>query len=133
MQYLTFKKKRTLLKAFIESQFNYCPLVWMFHSGETNNNINNLHKRALRLVYNDYTCTFEELLEKDKSFTIHHRNIQYLATEMYKLRNCQKDSGLAVIIKFNENSHTTLRKKSDFEIPRIKTERYGKNSPVLKS
>ena len=128
VQYLTFEKKRTLLKAFIESQFNYCPLVWMFHSRETNNKINNLHKRALRLVYNDYTSTFEELLEKDKSFTIHHRNIQYLATEMYKLRNCQKDSGLADIVKFNENSHITLRKKSDFEIPRIKTEWYGKNS-----
>ena len=47
---------------------------------------------------------------------------------MCKLRNCQKDSGLADIVKFNENSHITLRKKSDFEIPRIKTERYGNNS-----
>ena len=43
------QKLRTLLKAFIESQFSYCPLVWMFHSRTLNNRINKLHERALRL------------------------------------------------------------------------------------
>lgn len=31
LQYLSFKIKRMLLKSFFESQFNYCPLIWMFH------------------------------------------------------------------------------------------------------
>ena len=66
------QKLRTLLKAFIESQFSYCPLVWMFHSRTLNNRINKLHERALRLVYKDSQLTFEQLLEKDNSFTIHH-------------------------------------------------------------
>ena len=75
------------MSAFIESQFGYCPLVWMFHSRALYNCINRLHERALRLVYKDPHLTFEELLCKDNSFCIHHHNLQKLATEMYKVRN----------------------------------------------
>ena len=35
--------QRLLVNAFFTSQFNYCPLTWMFH-------INSLRKRYLRLV-----------------------------------------------------------------------------------
>ena len=37
-------KLRIIMKAFIESQFSYCTLVWMFHSRELNNKINNIHE-----------------------------------------------------------------------------------------
>ena len=42
---------------------------------------------ALRLVYDDYRSTFEELLEKDNSFSVHHYNIQTLCVELYKVYN----------------------------------------------
>ena len=59
---LTSKKKlRVIMKAFIMSQFRYCPLVWMCHSRTLNNKINKLHERALRLVYDDRQSTFKEL------------------------------------------------------------------------
>jgi len=80
-RFLNFRKRRLLFKSFIESQFKYCPLVWMFHSRGINNKINRLHSRALRMVYNDYNSTFEELLVKDGSFSIHHQNIQRMAIE----------------------------------------------------
>ena len=48
--YMNTDKLRLILKAFIESQFQYCPLVWMFHSRTLNNRINRLHERALRLA-----------------------------------------------------------------------------------
>ena len=51
--YTSTHKLRIMMKAFIESQFQYCPLVWMFHSRTLNNRINKLHERALRLVYKD--------------------------------------------------------------------------------
>ena len=75
------------MKAFIESQFSYCPLAWMMHSRTANNRINGIHERALRLTYSDYLSSFDKLLEKDKSFTIHERNLQRLATEIYKIIN----------------------------------------------
>ena len=45
-----------------------------------------MHERALRLVYNDYTCSFDELLLKDNSFVIHHCNLQKLAIEIFKVK-----------------------------------------------
>ena len=50
-KFLTQDKLRLIMKTFIESQFNYCPLVWMCHSRDLINRINKLHERALRVVY----------------------------------------------------------------------------------
>ena len=83
---IPLEKKRLLMKAFIESQFSYCPLIWMFCSRKMNDKINHIHERALRLVYDDYTTSFNELLKRDNSVTIHHRNIQKVAIEMFKVR-----------------------------------------------
>ena len=55
--YLGTDKLRLLMNAFVTSQFQYCPLVWMFHSRKMNSKINRLHERALRIAYKDYTST----------------------------------------------------------------------------
>ena len=39
------------------------------------------------MLYKDDYSNFEELLKKNHSVTIHIRNIQLLAIEMYKLKN----------------------------------------------
>ena len=83
----SFDKCRTLMKALIESQFAYVPLTWMFHDRRENHKMNSLHERALRIVYKDDISSFDELLTKDKSFRIHHRNIQSLAIELYKAKH----------------------------------------------
>ena len=76
------------MKAFIiSSQFGYCLLVWMFHSRGLSNKINSLHERALRITYSDISSSFEDLLNKDNSASIHHRNRQALVTEMFKVKN----------------------------------------------
>ena len=61
---VSFDKKKLLMKSFIESQFSYCPLIWMFCSRSMNRKINHIYERALRLVYQDYTSSFEELLNQ---------------------------------------------------------------------
>ena len=99
---LTVSKKRVIFKAFIESQFSYCPLVWMFCSRKMNAKINHIHERALRIVYNDYSSTFEDLLVKDKSVTIHHRNIRLVAIEMFKFLNGLLPSFMQDIFKIEE-------------------------------
>ena len=49
-----------------------------------NNEINRPHERYLRVIYNDKTSSFADILAKDGSVTTHTRNVQVLATEMYK-------------------------------------------------
>ena len=83
---LKFKQRKLLLNAFITAQFSYAPAVWMFHSRKLNNRINHIHERALRLVYKDYTSSFDELLLRDNSFRIHHRSLQKLAIEIFKVK-----------------------------------------------
>ena len=46
-----------------------------------------MHERALRLVYDDYITSFEDLFIRDKSVSIHHRNIQGVAIEMFKVKD----------------------------------------------
>ena len=65
-------KRRMTMKAFIASEFGYCPLVWMFTV--------KLHEMALKILDQDYASSFTELLERDNSTTIHNKNIQLLAT-----------------------------------------------------
>ena len=75
------------MKAFITSQFSFGSLMWMFHSKRLGKKINSLHERALRITYGDKPSSFNELLGKDKSVSIHHKNLQALVMEMYKISN----------------------------------------------
>ena len=71
-KYLCKDKLKVIMKTFINSQFNYCPLTWMFHNRTLNNKINRLHERALRLAYDNDSSSFQELLNLDNSMTVHH-------------------------------------------------------------
>ena len=85
--YMDIQKRKSIMKSFITFQFGHCPLVWVFHSRSLNNRINSIHERDLRVTYGDKTSTFQQLLEKDNSVSIHHRNLQTLATEKFKISN----------------------------------------------
>ena len=80
-RYLSIEQKMLFYMLFIEARFKYCPITWMFYSRSCNNKINKLHERVLRLVYDDYEMSFV-LLNKNKSFSIHHQNIEKLMIEV---------------------------------------------------
>ena len=89
--YMDTKKRRVLMNAFITPQFSYCPLVRIFHSRTLNNRINKIHEKALRFVYKNETfLSFDDVLKRDKSVSVHQKNLQILATEIYKTK---KDLG----------------------------------------
>ena len=87
VSYMDLSKQRMVMNAFFNSQFNYCPLIWMCHNRTMNRKINRLHERCLRIIYNDKQSSFKMLLEKDSCVSIHDENIQCLSTEMYKVNN----------------------------------------------
>ena len=81
-------------------------------------------ERALRLTYKDATLSFEELLIVDKSFSIHHRNLQKLATEMYKVINKLSPSFMHTIFPQTTNPYG-LRNKNNFKTSNIHSVYYG--------
>ena len=121
---LSQDKLKLIMKTFIESQFNYCPLIWMFHSRTLNTKINKLHERALRIVYKDDNLTFQQLLEKDNSVTIHEKNLQKLATEMYKVKHNLSPLPVRELFPQLDNIHY-LRNKGCWEMPKARTVNYG--------
>ena len=103
---IPFHRRKVLMQAFFNSQFSYCPLVWMFHSRKINTRINNLHFCALRMIYLDETSSFEELLRIDSSVTVHHRNLQLLAIEMFKVMNDMSPHFMKDVFAEKENTFT---------------------------
>ena len=111
------------MKSFIEAQFCYCPLVWMFHHGVLNRKINYLHERSIR----DGISLFQKLLQKDHSFTIHHRIIKSLAIDLYKINENFSNKIMSSItpprlIKYG------LRTQSDFLKISVNSSKPGLNS-----
>ena len=67
-KFMSTEKRRLIFKTFIMSQFNYFPLVWMFHTKQLNNRINSLHDKALRVTYQDRNSSL--------NFIVNRRNIR---------------------------------------------------------
>ena len=114
-KYMTKHKLRTVMNAFFSSQFAYCPLIWMFHNRTLNSRINELQERALRLVHNDNTSSFYELLQKDSSLTIHrvkHRIAPKIMCELFNEAKVPYD----------------LRQDVSFRSYNVKTVLYGTES-----
>ena len=61
--------------------------IWMLHDRATNSRINKIHGIALQIVYRDTESSFNELLAKDNSVSVHQRNLQLHMIEIYKIKN----------------------------------------------
>ena len=113
--YLEANKKELLFKSMVKSQFSYCPLVWMFCSRNANNLINKIQERSLRLITNDRTSTLEHLLRTNNEITTHHRNLQVLMVEVFKIINGFAPPIMEDFFLFRDNTHNirTFQKLSN--------------------
>ena len=90
----------------------------MFH----NRSLKRLHEKQLRIIYNDKQSSFEQLLNQNSSVSIHHRNIQVLAIELYKTVDDTAPQIIKEVFKLHEGSNCNLR---HFIVPRINTVYHG--------
>ena len=116
--YMELPKKCILMNAFFKAHFNYCPIVWMFHSRSLNNKINRLHERSLRIIY-DRRSGFEELLVKNNSVSVHLNNIHTLAIKKYKVVNGISPEIMSDVFIVRNETHYHLRLTSQFLIEPI--------------
>ena len=125
--YLTVEKERILANAFIDSQFNYAPLIWMFAGKTLINKICKIHHRTIEVVYNEYNKSYQELLQLNNIVSIHQRHLQYLALEVFKFLMHLNLKFMGYY--FNEKPITyDLRKGTKVFLPPVKSFRLGLNS-----
>ena len=127
-KYMGQNKQRMFLKAFMISQLSCCSFLWMFQSRNTKNRVNKIQERALRFAYDDSPYLgFDELLIKNKSLSIHQRNFQLLATEIFKVKN-GVSTGLTKDIFHFVNKYYDLQNNRILFRKRNRTVSYGAES-----
>ena len=119
--YMDSPEKKETMNAFFKSSFSYSPLTWMMHSRKLNNKINRLHEICLRITYNDVLSSFEELLERYNSVSVHNGNIQRLAFELYYLFNSICPDIMKDVYPLRTSSNSDVRSKLTFSTRSIKT------------
>ena len=82
--FLTLEQAKLLANSFVNSQFGYAPLIWMFTRKNLMLKVNKIHRRNLRVVYDDYASTYEELLASYNDISIYQKHLKHLAIEVYK-------------------------------------------------
>ena len=132
-KYEETSKRRVLVNSFITSQFSYCPLIWMFHSRRMEHRINTIHGRALRLIYpSNSKITFKEFLDKNKTVSIHQRNLQVLATEIFKAKLNIPPEILKQLFSFNIRNYN-LKRPIDTDTNKNKFCVLWQRKPLLKN
>ena len=81
-------------------------------------------KKGLRIVYRDFTSSFEELLTNSKTVSFHHRNIQLVEIEMFKVKHNLCSTHRKDLFQLNLNPNV----RKTFLIPNVNTEKFGKSS-----
>ena len=82
--FLTLEQAKLLANSFVNSQFGYAPLIWMFTRKNLMLEVNKIHWRNLRVVYDDCNSTYEELLASRNDISIHQKHLRHLTIEVYK-------------------------------------------------
>lgn len=124
-RFLGFEEKKIIVNSFIYGNFNYCPLVWHFCSKFSRNKIENIQKRALRFLLNDYDSDYNILLQKSNKCAMEIRRIRTLALETFKTINDLNPSFMKNL--FNTRKHSKKR-ENKHEISLRNTFKFGGNS-----
>ena len=124
---LNTRAKLTVFNAFIKANLNYCPLVWINRNKTDLNKLEKIQERAVRLIYNDKTSSYNELLRKAAVPSVHTRWQRSLATEVYKAVKGISPSYIQTLFK-QKHVPYSLRNKTILLQPRCTTTRHGLNS-----
>ena len=96
----------------------------MFCSRQSNNLINKIHEKGLRLTYRDETKDFQQILREQNEITIHQMNLQVLMTEVYKIVNSIAPPIMNSLFQFRYNTNS-IRNFQEIYTENRKTVWYG--------
>ena len=126
-KYLSIDKVKLFANAFIDSQFNNAPLIWMFAGKTLINKIFKIHPRTLKVVYDDFNKSYDELIELNNDLSIHQRHLRYLPNEVFKLIMHLNPYFMWSYFEEKQMPYN-LRDGSKFVLPKTKSSHFGVNS-----
>ena len=119
------KEKETMITTFVYSNFNYAPLVWHFSSQKSQNKIEKIQERCLRILLNDFLSSYKTLLEKSGQPTMEVKRLRILAIEIYKTLNNLNPDFMREL--FHYSPYATY-KKHNLQVHHRRTVKFGNNS-----
>ena len=126
-KFLNENTRLTGFKYFIRSNFDFCPIIWHFCSQTNTKKLETLQYRALRIVYNDFQFSYEDLLHRVNTTTLHIGRMQSIAIETFKCLNGIAPEYIRDLVKLKNNKYN-FRYENMLQLPTVRTSRYGKNS-----
>ena len=123
--YMGQKEKETIINTFVYSNFNYGSLIWHFCNKKSQNKIERIQERCLKVLSNDYTSNYEELLENSKSVPMKIKRLRTIIIEIFKTLNNQNANFMKEI--FHHSPNLTHRKHNIYVHPQHTT-RFGTKS-----
>ena len=117
----------TVYNSYINSNFNYCSVIWMFASKSNIDKLERTNKRALRFTTNKSHLSYEEICKQDKQLTVYQKCLKNAAVVLYKIRNGTAPEYLNELFSRHISDYE-LRDNDRLSLPNFNTVKYGKNS-----
>ena len=125
-KFLNEKSRFLIYKSFIQSNFNYCPLVWHFCS-KTNTELEKIQFRALKVVFCDYESDYATLLNIAQMPNLHISRLRCIAAEAYKCIYNLSPDYIRDLVELKQSSYN-FRYENTAKVPKVRTTAYGKKS-----
>ena len=126
-KYLSVENRKLAAHAYVLSYFNYCPIVWHFCGKGDIHKIENIHKRAICFITDDYESEYAQLLLKEDECTLYLKRVRLIAQEVFKSINGLNPDYAREILR-DRPSHYPSRKPLDLYVPRVNQIKFGYRS-----
>ena len=126
-KFLSEETRLLVFKSFIRSNFNYCPIIWHFCSKVNTEKLEKLQYRGLKIVYNCYESSYEELLTRANLPTLHLGRLRTIALETFKCINNSAPKYIRDLVNLKQSSYS-FRYENTLQIPTVRTVAYGQKS-----
>ena len=125
--HLNEKSRILVYKAFITSNFNYCPVSWIFCGKKNSDKLEKLQERALRFVFMDNKSSYIELLKRGGFLSLSQYRLKHLAIEVFKSIRNLNPPYLNSLFTPHESQYD-FRDSEKMVLPEFNTQTYGYRS-----
>ena len=130
-KYLTPDKAKVLYNAFINSQFSYASIIWMFCRKTDYLKMKKIQYKALKIVFNSNE-SLEDLLLHSDEIPIHQQQLRQLTTEIYKNLTDLSPKFIKLFFTAKKLPYS-LRNRHILNLPSARTTYYGTNSILFRA